>query len=302
MVLPDLNEVLQSRETFTLWRINAAAGTATAVNAFSGYYEVRFSPDYRFLAFTEETGNGSRNLHLADATTGQDVVYESGRFDLTFYRWQGDSTHFVYYYQDAGDAQGHFQMGHICRPPVPLGPPIGAGLQTRWVDERRYIIVSDFRFSDVGRQGTLYLQSLDDESALIGEFLVPGPWDSPSFHTYFEEVSGSCRNDSAFVLDVNVPDGTHVAPGASFTKTWRLRNSGTCTWDASYRLTFISGEQMNGPQSMALGETVPPGGEVDLSIDLMAPQADGAYQGQWQLAAPDGIPFGAKPYVEIVTP
>jgi hypothetical protein len=115
-------------------------------------------------------------------------------------------------------------------------------------------------------------------------------------------TSDPCMNDSVFVLDVNVPDGTHVAPGASFTKTWRLRNSGTCAWDASYRFDFVSGEQMNGPESMALGETVPPGGEVDLSIALIAPQADGTYQGQWQLVAPDGTPFGAKPYVEIVIP
>jgi hypothetical protein len=115
-------------------------------------------------------------------------------------------------------------------------------------------------------------------------------------------ASGSCVNDSAFVLDVSVPDGTHIAPGASFTKTWRLRNSGTCTWDASYRFDFISGEQMNGPQSMALGETVLPGEEVDISIDLIAPQADGTYRGQWQLVASDGTPFGAKPYVEIVVP
>jgi WD40 repeat protein len=115
-------------------------------------------------------------------------------------------------------------------------------------------------------------------------------------------ASGACVNDSAFVLDVNVPDGTHVAPGASFTKTWRLRNSGTCAWDPAYRLNFVSGEQMNGPESMALGETVLPGEEVDISVDLLAPQADGTYQGQWQLIAPDGTPFGVKPYVEIVVP
>ena len=113
---------------------------------------------------------------------------------------------------------------------------------------------------------------------------------------------GACVNDSTFVLDVIVPDGTQVAPGAAFTKTWRLRNSGTCTWDASYRLNFMAGEPMNGPQSMALGETVLPGAEVDISVELMAPQPVGTYQGQWQLVAPDGMPFGAKPYVKIVVP
>jgi hypothetical protein len=121
-----------------------------------------------------------------------------------------------------------------------------------------------------------------------------------SFRFLRPPASGACVNDSTFVLDINVPDGTHIAPGASFTKTWRLRNSGTCAWDASYHLNFIAGEQMNGPQSMALGQTVLPGAEIDISVELMAPQPDGTYQGQWQLVAPDGTPFGAKPYVEIV--
>jgi hypothetical protein len=32
---------------------------------------------------------------------------------------------------------------------------------------------------------------------------------------------------SAFVTDVTVPDNTAYLPGASFNKTWRLRNTGT---------------------------------------------------------------------------
>jgi hypothetical protein len=123
-----------------------------------------------------------------------------------------------------------------------------------------------------------------------------------SFRFLPPPASGACANDSTFVLDLNIPDGTHIAPGASFTKTWRLRNSGVCAWDASYRLTFISGERMNGPESMALGQTVLPGAEVDITIDLIAPGSEGTYQGQWQLTAPDGTSFGAKPYVEIVVP
>ena len=33
-----------------------------------------------------------------------------------------------------------------------------------------------------------------------------------------------------FVSDVSVSDGTLMLPGTTFTKTWRLRNIGTCTW------------------------------------------------------------------------
>jgi hypothetical protein len=138
--------------------------------------------------------------------------------------------------------------------------------------------------------------------AMIPAALPPAAGDSavPS------EVT-PCTDDSEFVLDVTVPDGTHFAPGAAFTKTWRLRNSGTCTWDASYRLNFVSGERMDGPESMsdgtsAIGQTVLPGEQVDISVVLVAPQANGTYHGRWQLVAPDGTGFGARPYVEIVVP
>ena len=45
--------------------------------------------------------------------------------------------------------------------------------------------------------------------------------------------------DSAqFVSDLSIPDGSSVAPGAAFTKTWRLLNNGTCTWGPSYNLVW----------------------------------------------------------------
>ena len=34
----------------------------------------------------------------------------------------------------------------------------------------------------------------------------------------------------AFIKDVTVPDGSAFNVNESFTKTWRLKNRGTCTW------------------------------------------------------------------------
>src|SRR6478609_8802676 len=40
--------------------------------------------------------------------------------------------------------------------------------------------------------------------------------------------------DSAeFMDDVTIPDGTIVKTGETFIKTWRFKNIGTCTWDAT---------------------------------------------------------------------
>ena len=61
--------------------------------------------------------------------------------------------------------------------------------------------------------------------------------------TAFECICRTGVTDRAqFVADVTVPDGTRYDPGATFTKTWRLKNIGTCTWTTSYTLVFDSGD------------------------------------------------------------
>lgn len=99
-------------------------------------------------------------------------------------------------------------------------------------------------------------------------------------------------NRAAFVSDVTVPDGTTFAPNATFTKTWRLKNAGTCTWNSSYSIVFDDGNSMNGPASKALTGTVAPGQTVDISVDLKAPSSSGSYRGYWMLRSDAGILFG----------
>ena len=96
-----------------------------------------------------------------------------------------------------------------------------------------------------------------------------------------------------FVSDVTVPDGKRFPPDANFTKTWRLKNAGTCTWTTSYALVFVSGNRMSGPSSQALGGSVAPGQTVDISVRLIAPSDAGSYTGNWMLRNPAGVNFGA---------
>ena len=39
-----------------------------------------------------------------------------------------------------------------------------------------------------------------------------------------------CINKAEFVTDVTISDNTRLKPNQGFTKTWRLQNTGTCTW------------------------------------------------------------------------
>jgi hypothetical protein len=98
---------------------------------------------------------------------------------------------------------------------------------------------------------------------------------------------------AAFVTDVTVPDGEEFEPNENFTKTWRLKNDGSCTWTSSYALIFDSGDSMGGPASKQLTSgTVAPGATMDVSVDLTAPSSPGTYKGYWKLRNGSGVNFG----------
>lgn len=109
-------------------------------------------------------------------------------------------------------------------------------------------------------------------------------------------VPGGCADGMQFVADVTVPDGTVFAPGESFTKTWRVRNSGSCDW-TGYRLVFDSGEPM-GTMEQVIADT-PAGGTVEISVEMTAPGGAGRYRGYWRIESPDGANLG-RVYCDIV--
>lgn len=89
-------------------------------------------------------------------------------------------------------------------------------------------------------------------------------------------VAATAACDAAeFVADVTVPDGSTFAPGASFAKTWRFRNTGTCTWTTSYGIAFVSGTQMGAPAVVNMPTSVAPGGTVDVTVSMTAPTVPG---------------------------
>ncbi len=96
-----------------------------------------------------------------------------------------------------------------------------------------------------------------------------------------------------FVKDITVPDNTEIAAGATFVKTWRLKNNGSCTWTSNYAIVFYSGDAMSGPASASIPtSTVPPQGTVDISVTMIAPTTPGTYKGNWRLRNAAGATFG----------
>jgi hypothetical protein len=100
---------------------------------------------------------------------------------------------------------------------------------------------------------------------------------------------------ATFIKDVTIPDGTIIGRSATFTKTWRIQNTGTCSWTTSYALVFVNGYQMTGSSGIAMPSVVNPGQIIDLSITMTAPATDGHYQGFWKLRNAAGVLFGIGP-------
>jgi hypothetical protein len=113
-------------------------------------------------------------------------------------------------------------------------------------------------------------------------------------------------DQAEFIKDVNVPDGTTFKPNEAFTKTWRLRNSGSTTWTTGYSIIYIDGALMGAQPVVSLKDEVPPGRIADISVDMIAPADQGTYRGYWKLRNASGEIFGMGPggieaiWVEIV--
>ena len=109
---------------------------------------------------------------------------------------------------------------------------------------------------------------------------------------------------SANLSQEDPPDGKIFKPGESFLKTWSLTNTGTCTWDSTYKLVFWDGELIGAAVTYPLPVVVAPGETKEISILLKAPATDGQYRGYWRLKSPWGYDFGVGPgsesfYVDI---
>jgi hypothetical protein len=114
--------------------------------------------------------------------------------------------------------------------------------------------------------------------------------------------SSTCDNYQ-FVTDVTYADGSEVAAGQPFVKTWRVKNLGPCTWSPTYRLIFGwggIGTNWNTNAAIPFGVTVVPGDTFEISITLKAPTTAGNYAAAFRLQNSNGYNFGNSLTVVVV--
>lgn len=135
-------------------------------------------------------------------------------------------------------------------------------------------------------------------SSVATEPVLPTATIQPSVVVEAAPTDEFC-DDAVFVTDVSVQDGTEMSPGQNFEKTWRVENSGTCSWGEDYKVVYGYGAEMNG-QARAVGRAVAPGETVDVTVVFAAPLEAGNYESYWRMANTKGVNFGTFLSVVIV--
>ena len=184
-----------------------------------------------------------------------------------------------------------------------------------WLDEQHLLVqatnVLDCSLSCKSELWTIKADGSEPEKVAEGSFLGMVPNDA-----YIQlpaeppptPVSATCTDSAKYIGD-DGKDGTTYAPNTAFTKTWTIKNTGTCTWDSSYLVYQISGAfmtQQPGYWLVPPENTVEPGQSVDIHVGMTSPPTKGNYKSYWGLKNEKGVMIpieggadGNSFYVEI---
>jgi hypothetical protein len=153
------------------------------------------------------------------------------------------------------------------------------------------------RFTEMAKTTTPEPSAPVEESAPAGEEATPTattvPTETPASNT------GEVLPDDCLVANFageTVPDGTIIAPGEYFMKSWSITNNGTCTWHNGYKLVYYNGNLLGGATEYPFFEEIAPGETMTFPIQLLAPTEPGIYEGAWKFQSPSGHIFGVGQY------
>ena len=82
-----------------------------------------------------------------------------------------------------------------------------------------------------------------------------------------------------------------LMPGQQFVKHWRIKNTGTYTWPRGIELAFVSGDELEIVEKLAV-ELLAPGETTEIQVTLKAPTSYNRYSSVWQLQDVEGKPIG----------
>jgi hypothetical protein len=185
---------------------------------------------------------------------------------------------------------------YACGPTAPLEPTVDVDAIHTFAAET---VIAEFT------QTAVAIPSAAAETATQAASLTPEvtaqPTDTavPTNNPFEATPTDITCDDAIWVSDVTVPDGTQMTPGQDFVKTWKIKNTGSCTWGTGYTLIHGYDEKLDGIAE-PLTTAVAPGEEVEVSVRFKAPSNTGEHRSYWRMQNASGSAFGEFFFVTIV--
>lgn len=110
---------------------------------------------------------------------------------------------------------------------------------------------------------------------------------------------GKNKMDAKFMCDETIPDGSKIFIGTTFTKTWRLENSGMCPWtDDTVLKCLWETVGLRAPSADIPVPKLMPRENGTVSVEFTAPKTCGLYESHWCLFH-EGYRFGHQIWCSI---
>lgn len=113
---------------------------------------------------------------------------------------------------------------------------------------------------------------------------------------YSKKTTSSVATDLAvpgdqtlFIKDVTIPDGTSIPVNTTYEKIWRVKNTGTVVWKNRYlkRITPASDLLCSSTAMVPIPETQP-GETIDISVTFHTPHLPGSCRTDWKTSDAQG--------------
>ena len=185
---------------------------------------------------------------------------------------------------------------YACGPTAPLEPTIDVDAIHTFAAET---VIAEFTQTAAAIPPTVPATATQAASLTPETTVQPTDTAVPTNNPFEATPTDITCDDAIWVSDVTVPDGTQMTPGQDFVKTWKIKNTGSCTWGTGYTLIHGYDEKLDGIAE-SLTTAVAPGEEVEVSVRFKAPTNAGDHRSYWRMQNASGSAFGEFFYVSIV--
>lgn len=185
---------------------------------------------------------------------------------------------------------------YACGPTAPVAPTLDTNAIHTAAAET---VIAEFTQTAAAIPPTTAATATEADTATPVNTQPPTKTTIPTNNPFETTPTGIICDDAKWVADVTVPDGTQMTPGQDFVKTWKIRNTGSCTWGTGYTVIHGYDEKMDGV-SEPITTAVAPGEEVEVSVRFRAPSSVGEHRSYWRMQNATNSAFGEFFYVTIV--